>query len=388
MDPKPAPPLRSVPDGPRTGAPFATVGIFVILLFGAVHIARDFLLPVVIAILLFFVFMPLQRRLQKIGLPGGLVAGVLVLSLLVGFAVIFVLLSGPVMQVAENLPEIVRDITARFEQARDAATVLLQGFREGAQSDVPQLRSGFVADSDGGGEETDGDDILVSTATGALVYLSEAPAKVAQFFVALVLLFFMLSSSDLIYLKIIQSFDGFKDKRAALSTLREVERKLGGYLGTVTLVNAGLGVSIGLAMWALGMPVPLLFAVMAFLLNFIPYVGAIIGVTLATVVALLWFDSLSEIILVGSIYLLLTSVEGQFITPSALAKRLQMNRVLVFVSIAFWAWIWSFPGMLIAVPLLVTLRVISEQIPGWQKLANLLSGEAEAIRVLPTAREQ
>lgn len=356
-----------------------------ILLFGAVHVARSLLLPVVIAVLLFFVFMPLQRRLQKIGLPSGLVAGVLVLGLMVGFAVIFFLLSGPVMQVAENLPEIVRDVTARFEQARDAATVLLQGLREGAQSDVPQLRPTIVEDINGEAE-AQSDDILFDTATGALVYLSEAPAKVAQVFVALVLLFFMLSSSDLIYLKIIQSFDAFKDKRAALSTLREVERKLGGYLGTVTFINAGLGVVIGLAMWALGMPVPLLFAVMAFLLNFIPYVGAMIGVALATVVALLWFDSLGEILLVGCVYLLLTSLEGQLITPSVLAKRLQMNTVLVFLSVAFWAWMWSFPGMLIAVPILVTLRVVAEQVPRWHKLANLLSGESDATRGLPAAR--
>lgn len=385
MHPKPESSLRSVADGPRAGASFATVGIFVILLFGAVHVARSLLLPVVIAVLLFFVFMPLQRRLQKIGLPSGLVAGVLVLGLMVGFAVIFFLLSGPVMQVAENLPEIVRDVTARFEQARDAATVLLQGLREGAQSDVPQLRPTIVEDINGEAE-AQSDDILFDTATGALVYLSEAPAKVAQVFVALVLLFFMLSSSDLIYLKIIQSFDAFKDKRAALSTLREVERKLGGYLGTVTFINAGLGVVIGLAMWALGMPVPLLFAVMAFLLNFIPYVGAMIGVALATVVALLWFDSLGEILLVGCVYLLLTSLEGQLITPSVLAKRLQMNTVLVFLSVAFWAWMWSFPGMLIAVPILVTLRVVAEQVPRWHKLANLLSGESDATRGLPAAR--
>lgn len=386
MKPRSDPQTRASVNTSRPRASFAVIGIFAILLLAAIQMAREFLLPVVLAILLFFVFMPLQRRLHKLGLPSAAVAGFLVLGLLVGIGVIFFLLSGPVMQAMENLPEIVEDISARFQQARDAAVVVLQGVREGSAGDVPELRPPEAAVGNGEAE-ADEDDILLSTATNALLYLSETPAKVAQFIITLVLLFFMLSSSDLIYLKIIQSFDAFKDKRVAHSTLRQVEQKLGGYLGTVTLINAGLGVAIGLAMWALGMPVPLLFGVLAFLLNFIPYVGAVLGVMLASVVALLWFDTLGSILLVGCVYLLLTTIEGQLVTPTVLAKRLQMNTVLVFVSVAFWGWMWSFPGMLIAVPILVTLRVVAEQVPRWHKFANILSGENESARNFSPASE-
>ena len=148
---------------------------------------------------------------------------------------------------------------------------------------------------------------------------------------------------------------------------------LGGYLGTVTLINAGLGVSVGLAMWALGMPVPLLFAVLAFVLNFIPFIGAVMGVALSAAVALLWFDTLFDVAVVAGVYMLLTAVEGQFVTPAMLARRLQMNTALVVLCIAFWAWMWSFMGMVIAVPMLVAVRVMAEQIPSWRKFANLLS---------------
>lgn len=376
-------PHRNRPSGPDAGKhtpvpASAVIGIFVILLLAAIHYARDFLLPVIVAVLLFFVFVPLQRRAQRIGLHGSLIAAVLVLSLLIGIAAIFFLLSGPVMEVANNLPDIVSDITARIEAARDVFLAIIQNFRAGAENDIPQLRP-LSAESENG--ENQDEDILMSTVSGALVYLAETPAMVAQVIFALVLLFFLLSSSDLIYLKIIQSFDGFAEKRAALSALREVEQNLGGYLGTVTFINAGLGSSIGLAMWALGMPVPLLFAVLGFLLNFIPYIGAVMGVVLASLVALLWFDTLSSVLMVAGVYLLLTSLEGQLITPSLLARRLRMNTVLVFLSVAFWAWMWSFLGMLIAVPILVALRVIAEQIPGWHVFANLLSGEAAPLPV-------
>jgi predicted PurR-regulated permease PerM len=383
--PLPAPDLKRSDDAGaerRAAVPStAVVGIFIILLLAAIQYAREFLLPVVVALLLFFVFVPLQRRAQRIGLPGSGVAAVLVLGLLMGIAAIFFLLSGPIMEVANNLPDIVRDITARIEAARDVFLAVIQNFRAGAENDIPDLRPARIAEDGENGDEED--DLLMSTVSGALLYLTETPAMVAQVIFALVLLFFLLSSSDLIYLKIIQSFDGFSEKRAALTALREVERNLGGYLGTVSLINAGLGVSIGLAMWALGMPVPLLFAVLAFLLNFIPYLGAVMGVVLASVVALLWFNTLSSVLLVGGVYLLLTSLEGQLITPAFLAKRLRMNTVLVFLSVAFWAWMWSFLGMLIAVPILVALRVIAEQVPRWHVFANLLSGSAAQIPATP-----
>ncbi|TVP70937.1 MAG: AI-2E family transporter [Rhodobacteraceae bacterium] len=378
-DARPTPETSSPQDGASHGAPAAVQGIFLLMLLGFIHLAREFLLPVILSLLLFFVFVPLQRRLQNAGLHGTSVAAVLVLGLLVVMVSIFVVLSGPVFQIIENLPEIVQDISGRLDSAREALMTIAEGVRSGGPADVPQLRPTIASDEN---EDSDGD-LLFSTASGALVYLTEAPLVVGQFLLILLLLFFMLSSSDLLYLKVIQSFDAFGDKRMALATLRQVEEKLGGYLGTITLINLGLGICIGLALWALGMPVPLMFGVLAFLLNFIPFAGALIGVVLATAVALLWFDTLGSVVLVGLVYLSLTSLEGNLVTPSILARRLRMNTVLVVLSIAFWAWIWSFMGMIIAVPMLVALRVITEQVPRWQKIANVLSGDKAALHFDP-----
>ena len=357
-------------------APVVVTGIFIILMLGAVHYARDFLLPVVTAILLFFVFMPVQRRLLGLGLPGTPVAAGLVLGLMAGIAAVFVLLSGPVMQLANNMPDIISDISARLRSLQGAVLTLLNGLGESDQGFVPDLRQ-TTNDALSQNEDGGGADFVMSTASGALTYLAEAPAKVAQVVFMLILLFFLLSSSELIYLKIVQSFDAFSQKRIAINTLYTIERDLGGYLGTVTFINAGLGLCIGLAMWALGMPVPLLFAVLAFTLNFIPYLGAVTGVILTSMVAILWFDNLQDVVLVTFAYFLLTTLEGQLVTPLLLARRLRMNRVLVFLSVAFWAWMWSFMGMLIAVPLLVMARIILEQFPGAARVANLLADDTQ-----------
>lgn len=363
--------VKRVPETFVTSPALTT--ICVIMVLAAVHYAKDFLLPVVLAILLFFVFAPLQRRLVRMHVNGHLAALVLVLGLLIGICSIFFLLSGPVIEVANNLPDIMTDITIRFEAARDALLAAAEGFRGSSSgNDVPDLRFAARGDDAENGELME-EDMLLNTASSALIYLAEAPAMVAQFFFAIILVFFLLSSSDVIYLKVIQSFDGFQDKRTAFDALREVEQKLGGYLGTVTLINAGLGVAVGATMWALGMPVPLLFAVLAFVLNFIPFLGAVLGIVLVSAVALLWFDTVSQVMLVISAFLILTTIEGQVVTPALLARRLQINTALVVISIAFWAWMWSFMGMVIAVPMLVALRVIAEQIPKWRKFANFLS---------------
>ncbi|WP_209427358.1 AI-2E family transporter [Pararhodobacter sp. SW119] len=374
-------------------AAVSVIGIFVLLLLGAVHYARDFLLPVVTSLLLFFVFAPVQRRFHRYGLPKAPVAAVLVLSLLLGIAAIFFLVSGPIMQVVNNFPDITRDVMERFNALRGALLSVVSELREDGNEALPDLRSVAiiaepVAEGEGGengdGEEQTDDEFLVSTATGAMSYLANAPAAVAQVVFMLVLLYFLLSSADLIYLKIVQSFDGFADKRAAFRALREIELNLGGYLGTITLINAGLGASITAAMWALDMPVPVLFGVLGFALNYIPYVGAVTGVLISAVVSLLWFDDLASMLMVTGAYLALTTIEGQLITPLMLARRLRMNIVLVFLSVAFWAWMWSFLGMLIAVPLLVAFRVIAEQVPGMGKLSNLLSGDPAQT---PTPKE-
>lgn len=350
----------------------AVTGIFIILALAAVHYAKQFLLPVVVALLLFFVFMPLQRRLQRIGVNGHLAALMLVSSLLVGIGAIFFVISGPVYEVAENLPAIMSDVSVRLQAAREAMQAAGESLRSNNVSEIPDLRIAAGAD----GADSEGlmeDEMLLSTASNVLIYLAETPAMVAQVLFAIILVFFLLSSSDDIYLKFIQSFDAFSDKRTALAALREVEQKLGGYLGAITLINAGLAICIGLAMWWLGMPVPILFAVLSFVLNFIPFIGAVMGVALSGIVALLWFDTLFDVVIVASVYMGLTAIEGQFVTPAVLARRLRMNTALVVLCIAFWAWMWSFMGMVIAVPMLVAIRVMAEQIPGWRKFANLLS---------------
>ncbi len=189
----------------------------------------------------------------------------------------------------------------------------------------------------------------------------------------LLLLFFLLASGNMFYEKIVHVLLTFKDKRRAMRIAYDIERRLSRYLFTITVINAGLGVAIGTAMWLFGMPNPLPFGAIGFASNYVPYFGPLVGVTLTAVVGLITFDEVGLVLLATLAYFALTAVEGQLITPYFVGRRLEMNTVVIFLSVALWAWLWSVIGMLVAVPLLVAIRAFCEHIPQLQPLGNFLS---------------
>ncbi|WP_255418559.1 AI-2E family transporter [Paracoccus sp. JM45] len=346
-------------------ANWAIIGIFLVLAFSALAAGRDFLMPVTMAILLFFVFTPFRRFARRRGIPDAVTALIVTVSIMLAVAVLAYAASGPISRAMNNMPIISQQLEAKFDSVRDSISDLRDAAQriDEAQQVGPEDDSSTAIKVEESG----------STTLGTVV--KSAPLLLGQTFFTLILLFFMIASGDLLYLKIVQSFDRMRDKRGAYLALREIEDSLGNYLGAITIINAGLGLVIGLAMFAWGMPGALLFGMGAFVLNFIPYLGAITGVAISGLVALVVMPGLFWPGMVALTYLGLTSLEGQIITPYFVSRRLQMNTVVVFLAVALWAWLWSVLGMVIAVPVLVVLRVLADHVPGWEKFGNFLAGD-------------
>ncbi len=351
--------------GERLSFGWAVVGIFLLLLVAGLAYGRLFLTPVLFGFLLALVFSPVRRTICRAGLPTGAAAAAIMVSLVSAILVVGYLLAGPVTawiadapDIGSRLEERVRDIRMSFagDTGEKSVQEVVEDIREAAapsSADEPVVRI-----------KEDG---LMERLVGL------APTVVVQTILILVLLFFLLASGDMFYEKIVHAIPRFRDKKRAMKIAHDVERKLSRYLLTITAINAGLGASIGLAMWLLGMPDPLLFGVIGWLFNYVPYVGAIAGSLLALSVGLLSFDGIWPAVLPALAYYALTSIEGQFVTPYFVGRNLKLNTVVVFITIAFWAWLWSIVGMLIAVPVLVTIRTICESIPKLQPVADFLS---------------
>jgi predicted PurR-regulated permease PerM len=350
---------------------WAVIGIFLMLAVAAVAYARFFLMPVVLAFLLALVFSPVRRFLERRGVPAGLSAGLIVGVLIAFLAAAVLALAVPVAGWLDDLPQIGQQITAKVRELRGSAEAVVEAGKQVAEITSPS-------------RDPDVQEVVVRRPGMVSAFTEAAPAIVAQTVLTLVLLLFLLASGDMFYEKVVHVMPTLTDKRRAIRIAFDIERKLSRYLFTITLINAVLGAVIGLAMWVLGLPDPLLFGVLAFALNYIPYLGALTGLIVATVIALITFDSFAHTVVLAAAYLAITTVEGQIITPAFVGRQLEMNTVVVFLSLAFWAWLWSVIGMLVAVPLLVAIRAFCEHVPQLEGLGHFLSARGSEPRTRPT----
>ena len=358
---------------PVEAAPFkpaprwAVIGIFVFLAVAGLAYAKTFLTPVILAFILALVFSPVRRSMERIGIPSAFAAFVILASIVGALTAAAIALSGPVREWSDDAPEIGARLEARVAEIREG----LGADGEGTSlSEVVEQVTNAAAPDEADPETVE---VVVQEEGWLTAIAATAPAIAVQLILTLVLLFFVLASGDMFYEKLVHVIPRFADKRRAIRIAREIERKLSHYLLTITVINAGLGAAIGAALWWLGMPDPVLFGVMAAMLNFIPYIGAIVGAGVTLIVGLLTFDGVWQGVAPALAYYALTSIEGQFITPYAVGRNLKLNTVVVFIAVAFWAWLWSVVGMLIAVPLLVAIRVLCEHIEPLEPLGDFLS---------------
>lgn len=343
---------------------WAVIGIFLMLLIAGLAYAQSFLMPVVLGILLQLVFSPVRRRLQRWRIPP-VVSALLIVGALFALLIVGVLgLSDPVSNWVDRAPTVGIEIREKLAELSKATEDLQQ-----AADQVDKLARGGEAEEEIGVQR-----VRVEEDSGLLAYAMTLPWVIAQIVFTLLLMFFLLSSGDMFYEKLVHVLPTFRDKKTAIRIVYDIERKLSRYLFTITLINAGLGAAIGLAMWWLGMPNPVLFGLLAFLLNYVPYLGAIIGVAVATVVGFVSLDLAQDALVAGGLYFLLTSIEGQLVTPYFVGRSLRLNTVVVFLSVTLFAWLWSVVGMLVATPLLVTVRAFCEHIPALYGLGHFLSG--------------
>ncbi|TYR30059.1 AI-2E family transporter [Mesorhizobium microcysteis] len=341
---------------------FAITGIFIIMTIYALYFGREFFMPVILAFLFALTLTPIVRFASKRGIPAPVSATMLVVASAVIIAVGGYLLSGPVMQLVNDAPQIGRSLTERMHELRTPLNRLL----------AISQQIDEVAD-------TNRDEGVLKVAVQQPGILSQAAGNMLSagttIAIVFVLSLFLLASGTLFYEKIVQSFTKMSEKKRALRVVYDVEREVSRYLLTVAIINAGLGAVIAFGLWILGMPTPLLWGVMAALLNFLPYVGALLVMSVVTVISIITFDSLGYAMLVPTFLIICNVLEGQIVTPLVVGRRLELNAVSILIAVAFWSWLWGFIGALIAVPLLVVIKVFCDHFEGLQQIGNFLSAQ-------------
>ncbi len=338
----------------------AVVIMATIAVFSTLYFARDLFLPIVAAVLLALTLSPVVRAASRWGVPAPLSAFVLITGTGAVLALALYLLSGPVSDLIDQAPQMEADLRHKLAGVLEAMRVIKE-----ASQHVEDLSATSTAPT------------VSLEQPGLIVFAAGTTAQVLSLgFVALALAFFLLASGDMFYVKLVESVPTFADKRRAVGIMRDVERQMSHYLLTVTLINAGLGVCLGAAMYAVGMPNPFLWGAAGFALNFVPFVGALIGGAVVAAVGILTFDTLLAGLLPAAIYLTITSIEGQLVTPSIVGRRMELNTVAVILALIVWSWLWSIAGALMAVPLLVLFKVIADNTKGLHTFATFLGTDS------------
>jgi predicted PurR-regulated permease PerM len=198
------------------------------------------------------------------------------------------------------------------------------------------------------------------------------PAILGSFVLAMFLTFLLLASSDRFLRKLVSMGGTFAARRRIVIIARQMERQFAHYLGTVTAINLALGCIVGGAMYLIGLPNAPLWGVVAALLNFAPYIGPAITAIIIFLVGVSVYATLGQALLPAAVFLVITTVEGQLVTPALLGRRLDLSPVVVFIAVVVLGWMWGAIGALMAVPVMATAKICLVNLPQTRSLGLLL----------------
>lgn len=342
----------------------ALTGLLILAVFYTLYFGRPFFLPLVLALLLNLLLSPLVTSLTKVRIPASVAAGVVVLALLGAIGGAAYLLVEPAGEWMEKAPQSMARVEERLRELKAPVEKVSRATQE-----VEKLTD---VEGNGEGRQVQVQQVQMQKESLSVALLRRVSGVAAGLAVVLVLLYFLLASGNLFLRKMIRVLPTLEDKKRAVDIAHQLQHDLSRYLGTVTLINIGLGVAVGIAMQLLGLPNPLLWGVMATVLNFVPYLGAIVGVVVITGVSLLTFDTMGQAAIPPVVYFGCTAMEGYLVTPMILGRSLTLSPVMILLSLLFWGWLWGIIGAVLAVPMLAVTKILCDHVEGLGPLGEFL----------------
>ena len=345
-----------------------TVGQIVVSVLGVIaflYFARPVILPIVLACVAGMTLKPLIRWSSCCHIPPPVSAALVLFLLVSAIGIGFFQLGRPALTWANDAPQHMTDLRqrflkifpslARFSQAAAAVNNLgaTEAEKKAEQEKVPVVE---VKDSRG--------------TTSILNWTGTFLAGLGE---TLVLLYLLLASGDLFLQKLVRVMPTLHDKKSVVEISHEIQQNISNYLFSVSLINIGMGMVVGGGLYFMGVPNAAMWAMFVAVLNFVPYFGPVAGVLVLAALGLLTFDTVWQGLLPPAWYLLLHTLEANFITPMLLGRRFTINPVVIFVSLIFWTWLWGVPGALLSVPILVSIKVICDRVPAMSPVSELLS---------------
>jgi predicted PurR-regulated permease PerM len=331
-------------------------GLFVLALLATAYVASEIVLPLVFAVILKLLLQPAMRILERLHVPRMLAALLLILALFGTIVGVGTAISGPAGTWAAKLPEGIPRLQERLSFMREPIDTLQRFLQQ-------------VEDLGGTGAAASarGPTLLTTLFTGTRNFAS-------GLFTTVLFLFFLLVSGDTFLQRLVEIMPRFSSKRQVVEISQQIESDITAYLVTITIMNAAVGIAMGLAMWLTGVGDPILWGTVAFLLNYVPILGTALGVLIFLLAGLLTIETLWQALLPAGLYLGFHLIEGETVTPMLLARRFTLNPVLVVISLVFWFWMWGIPGAILSVPMLAITKIICDRVRPLAAFGHFLEG--------------
>jgi predicted PurR-regulated permease PerM len=340
---------------------WALTGLFVLASVYTLAVARDFLLPLAVGVMTYFLLVPLVRGLKRLRIPEALGAALVLLGLGAALAAAFYALSWPASEWMARAPQSL----TRVEQKLRPLAVRLQRLGRTA-AEVERITEV--------GPSPATEVAIKQPGLGTTVYAG-AQAFVGDALIVVTFVYFLLASGDSFLRKMMKTLPRLEDRKRAVDIAREMERQISEYLILTAIINVAFGAAVGLALWLMGMPNPLLWGAVAAVTNFIPYLGGFLCLGILTLAAVVTYDSLWWAGAVAAVFFTINTLEGYLITPMIMGRRFTLDPAVLFVGLLFWWYVWGTAGALLAVPMMAAVKIVCERVEPLQPLAVFLGDD-------------
>lgn len=337
----------------------AVILLSVLAVGTVLYFAKDIFIPVALALFLALLLTPAVDRLQRWHMSRGLAVAIVMLVVFAASAAAINAAWGPAAEWLARAPQTMRRIDPRLQPLREMFERV---------DDVAE-RAGRLTQ---GGSVVNGKPAIVTPVAGESTAFAMTKSFLEGLTVVPLTLFFLLGGPPLLA-RIGSSLAGNEASAKALKLTEAIRSEVGRYFGTVALINVGLGIATALVMYALGMPNAILWGVLACLFNFVPYLGPIAAFGIIAIAALVTFPSLGQALAVPGAFLVLHLIEGQLVQPLTVGRRFEVNALVILLAVWFGYGFWGIPGMLLAPPSLVALKVAAQYQPSWRTVRDFLT---------------
>ena len=312
----------------------------------ALRAGAEFFLPVTAALVIAIALVPMLEWFERRGVPAKLAAVlcVIIFLMIAVFALASIVL--PAIDWVALIP-------SRIDRVTKALAPVLDLY-----SNLEKFIDRTVANIAVGSGES-GRTVRVETPNSMLdLITSSAPHAAVQLFFALLVIYFFLAGWTGMRKRTIVSRGSFEGALTTARVIQQVVAATSTYIGTITVINVGLGALTALVLWGLGMDSPIMWGGIVAVLNYIPYLGPIAAAVLLALGGLMTFADPWAALLPPAIFVGLHMIEANVLTPLIVGRKLTISPLLILVSLSFWAWVWGTTGALLAVPLLIILKTV------------------------------